>query len=294
MRLSSLVVATLAAGCAASAQPRADVASFVVSTEWLAAHRNDRNLVLVHIVQDSSYRKEQIPGSRQLWYRRIVTTNGTVGSELPTVDSLRTLLERMGINNRSHVVVYAPDAPMATRFLFTLDYLGHTRMSFLDGGLRKWTREGRPVTTDVVQPVATKYEPAPREELVATAEWISERIGAPGLSLIDTRTSREYLGTPVTGGMPSAGHLAGAQQLEWEWMFADDEHSTLRSRDELKKLYDARVRPGDKVVTYCWVGYRGSATYFIARYLGYDVKLYDGSYQDWSQRSLQTRAGSSP
>jgi thiosulfate/3-mercaptopyruvate sulfurtransferase len=42
------------------------------------------------------------------------------------------------------------------------------------------------------------------------------------------------------------------------------------------------------------VGYRGSATYFIARHLGYDVKLYDGSFQDWMQRKLPVRTGETP
>jgi 3-mercaptopyruvate sulfurtransferase SseA len=51
---------------------------------------------------------------------------------------------------------------------------------------------------------------------------------------------------------------------------------------------------GDTVATYCWVGYRASMTYFIARYLGYPVKLYDGSYQDWQQRKLPVKAGAIP
>ena len=77
-------------------------------------------------------------------------------------------------------------------------------------------------------------------------------------------------------------------------MFSDEEHSVLRPRAELEQLFADIVRPGDQVVTYCWVGYRGSATYFIARHLGYDVRLYDGSFQDWSQRKLPVRAGSTP
>jgi thiosulfate/3-mercaptopyruvate sulfurtransferase len=47
-------------------------------------------------------------------------------------------------------------------------------------------------------------------------------------------------------------------------------------------------------VTYCLVGYRASATYFVARLLGHAVKLYDGSYQDWSARKLALRAGGAP
>ncbi|HYW52305.1 MAG TPA: rhodanese-like domain-containing protein [Gemmatimonadaceae bacterium] len=192
------------------------------------------------------------------------------------------------------MIVYAPEAPMATRFLFTLDYMGHDRMSFLDGGLRAWKREGRPVTRDVLKPTPSTYEPRPREHLVASAEFISARLGKPGLALIDTRTTDEYLGNGVRGGLPSVGHLAGARQLEWEQLFGDADFSLLKPRAELEALYAERARPGDQLVAYCWVGYRGSATYFIARYLGYDVKLYDGSYQDWSQRALPVKAGATP
>jgi thiosulfate/3-mercaptopyruvate sulfurtransferase len=299
MRFPIIVTALLAvAGChARPAQrpaPAAMDGAFVVSTEWLAAHRADRDLVLIQVVQDSNYAGEQIPGSRTLWYRRFVKPNGTVSTELPPVDSLRAMLERAGVSNRSRVVVYATEAPMATRLLFTLDYLGHDRMAFLDGGLRKWKRENRAVTTDVIVPTAARFTPNVRSALVVNADWLTDRLDKPGLSLIDTRTPGEFTGTAERGGLPSTGHLSGARLLEWEWMFSDEDHSVLRPRAELERLFAARVRPGDQVVTYCWVGYRGSATYFIARHLGYDVKLYDGSFQDWMQRKLPVRTGETP
>ena len=56
----------------------------------------------------------------------------------------------------------------------------------------------------------------------------------------------------------------------------------------------AMAAPGATVVTYCWVGYRASATYLVARYLGYPARMYDGSYQDWSQRKLPVRGGAAP
>ena len=267
---------------------------FVVSTEWLAAHRGDRNLVVIQVMQDSALTGEMIPGSRAVWYRSFVKANGTVSSELPSLEVLRSMVQGLGITNSSRVVVYAAEAPMATRLLFTLDYLGHDRLSFLDGGLRQWKREGRAVTTDVVRATPSRYTPNPREALRASADWVRERLDKPGLSLLDTRTLGEYTGTGERGGLPSTGHLAGARQLEWEWMFSDADFSLLKPRAELEKLFADRIRPGDQVVAYCWVGYRGSATYFIARHLGYDVRLYDGSFQDWAQRNLPVRAGNTP
>ena len=47
----------------------------------------------------------------------------------------------------------------------------------------------------------------------------------------------------------------------------------------------AGVMPGETVVTYCRSGMQASFAYFVARYLGYDTKMYDGSFLDWSRRS---------
>ncbi len=44
------------------------------------------------------------------------------------------------------------------------------------------------------------------------------------------------------------------------------------------------MKPGDTVITYCHIGQQATATLFAARLLGYDVKLYDGSFEDWSKR----------
>jgi thiosulfate/3-mercaptopyruvate sulfurtransferase len=68
----------------------------------------------------------------------------------------------------------------------------------------------------------------------------------------------------------------------------------LLSHGELAKLYAARAHPGDTLVTYCYVGYRASMTYLAARALGLTVKLYDGSYEDWSKRNFPLVAGPSP
>ena len=268
--------------------------SMVVSTEWLAARLSDPRVVVVEVTVNDSARAVAIPGSRLVSYRRMAVIRDSINNELPTVDSLRALAEALGISDDTRVVVYADEAPMATRLLMSLDYIGHTRISYLDGGLVKWQAERRPVVS--VEPTITRgsITPRPRPETVVAADWITPRLGKPGLALIDTRTDGEYNGTGNRSGMPSAGHLAGARQLEWETLFSGHAGLQLKPLPELRRLFDERTKGGDTVVTYCWVGYRASATYFVARLLGYDARLYDGSYQDWQRRKLPTKAGTTP
>ncbi|HYW51803.1 MAG TPA: rhodanese-like domain-containing protein, partial [Gemmatimonadaceae bacterium] len=114
--ISAALLPALVAIATAQPRPRTIAADFVVSTSWVAAHQQDGGVALVHVVQDSMYDGEHIPGSRVVWYRDIVTRRGTVGSELPSVEQLRAVLERRGISRETRVIVYAPEAPMATRF----------------------------------------------------------------------------------------------------------------------------------------------------------------------------------
>jgi thiosulfate/3-mercaptopyruvate sulfurtransferase len=268
--------------------------AMVVSPTWLAERLRDPSVVVLHVASDSSFAHGHVPGARHIRYGSVTARVGTVGTELPTPEALREVFEGLGIGDSTRVVVYADEAPMATRVLFTLDYLGHTRFALLDGGLTAWRAGGRPVSTEA-SPVAARgrLTPRPRADVVVTADWLEPRLGSPGLSLLDTRTDVEYLGTGERYGVKSDGHLAGARQLQWEQLFQAD-RATLRPRAELEALYAERVRKGDTVVTYCLVGYRASATYFVARLLGHPVKLYDGSYQDWSARKLALRPGGTP
>ena len=112
-----------------------------------------------------------------------------------------------------------------------------------------------------------------------------------GISLLDIRPDPEYLGTDAgMGGMHTPGHIAGARQLPWNTLVRAD--GRFLSPPELEgKLRAAGVATGKPVVTYCMVGMRASVAYFVARYLGYDARLYDGSIIDWTQRKLPTTTG---
>jgi thiosulfate/3-mercaptopyruvate sulfurtransferase len=290
---------SLAGASASGAQPadRTPPAAFdslIVSTGWLAAHLRDPQVVVVEVTMDGQPRHPRIPGARRIPYGHVVITRDGIGSELPTTDSLRAIAEGLGISSTSRVVAYAHAAPMAARFLLSLEAAGVRRVSYLDGGLAKWQAEGRPVTEEEPTVVRGTIARTGGSAPIVDAAWLEPRVGTPGLSLIDTRTTGEYVGTGNRSGMPSAGHLAGARQLEWEWMFDTANPLRLKSEQELRALFSERVRTGDAVVTYCWVGYRASATWLVARALGYDARLYDGSYQDWQRRRLPTRAGATP
>lgn len=287
----ALAASILATTVAAQERPS------IVTTEWLAHHLNDPAVVLLHVTRDTvDYRMAHIPGAREVQYSWITTTRDSIGTELPAPDQLREVFERLGVSDNSHVVIYAAMtgmAPMASRAFFSLDYLGHRNVSLLSGGLARWNAEGRATSTEAAKPAQGKLTPRPRS-IVVDADWVMAHTGKQGFAFIDTRTTPEYLGTGDRGGLRSEGHIAGARQLEWQQLFANADSAVFLEPEAIAKLFTERSAPGDTLITYCLVGYRGSMTYFGARLAGLPVKLYDGSYQDWARRKLPVKKGETP
>jgi len=232
-----------------------------------------------------------IPGARLVLYHDIAPDIGGLQSELPPVETLRRVLANAGISDRSKVIIYGSTIA-ATRMFFTLDYFGHPNARVLNGGLAAWKARGGPI--EVSPPstaTASVLTPKPQPDRVVSADWIKERLSTPRMKLLDARPDPEYTGSDGgMGGMHVVGHLPDAQQLVWNTLL--DATGTFLPDAELRKKYEAIGATKDTpLVSYCMVGMRASVTYFVARHLGYDARMYDGSIVDWSRRRLPAVKG---
>lgn len=283
--MRSLILAVCLMAGTVMAGPRE---SLLVDTHWLARHLNDPNLVLLHVGDKAAYDAKHIPGARHVSLADI-SLRGELHLEMPPADDLRQRLENLGISNDSRVVVYFGKdwVSPATRVIFTLDYAGlGDRASLLDGGMDAWIAAGN-ATTDVAPPAkkgslaALKIKP-----IVVTGDQVRAAIGRKGTAIVDGRAAAFYDGVE-TGGMHDkphkSGHIAGARSVPFSEVV--NEKNFLKSPEELKGLLaKAGVKPGDRVIAYCHIGQQATAALFAARTLGYDVRLYDGSFEEWSTR----------
>ncbi len=266
----------------------------VVSTAWLANHLHDKDLVLLQVGDSSTYLQAHIPGARLVTLEEVsagmsgpMDMDHKLMLEMLPPDVLQARLEALGVSDRSHVIVYvAKDRISATtRVLYTLAYAGIGASSaLLDGGLPAWQAEGRPVEHGPPTPVAVATMTAHAEPwLIVTADWVQTHGTAPGIALLDAREASFYNGTEKDDG-PRRGHIPGAKSLPFEELF--DATQRLLSPDALRARFaQAGVQPGDTVVAYCHIGQRATAVLFAARTLGYPVRLYDGSFQEWGRRT---------
>ena len=296
-RLAVSVAAVLVLGGRAGsdvAQPAtASPAGLLIAAADLAAAK-DPSIVILHVAdRASAFEAAHIPGARFLLYTDFaVDGERNLGSELPAAGEVRRVFEAVGVSNSSRVVLYGASPVAAARAFFTLDAMGHSRVALLDGGLRAWRAEGRPIETGPAKPVKPgHFTPVPDPTKVVSAELIQQQMARNAITLVDVRPDPEFLGTDGgMGGAHAAGHIPGARQLTWNALVQED--GRFLPRDQLQaRLAAAGATPGKPVVPYCMVGMRASVVYFVARHLGYDARLYDGSIADWSQKKLQVTTG---
>ncbi len=261
--------------------------SMIVSTEWLGQHLDDDSLVLLQVGEKDEYAAGHIPGAQFITLADIsMPRGGGLALELPPVAQLKTTFEKLGVSDKSRIVVYFSKdwvTPTARVFM-TLDYLGlGERTSILDGGLPAWRAEKRPVTTeeDIVKMGSLSAQP--NKQIVVDAAWVSANLNKPGVMILDARAPKFYTGEDV-GRMPRGGHIPKARNIPFSTL-VEDSNNKFKSVETLRQLFNAAgVKQGDSVTTYCHIGQQASLLYFVARYLGYDAHLYDGSFEDWSRR----------
>ena len=275
----------------------------VVTSDWLATQLKNPKLVLFHIGEKSEYDAGHIPGARFLQLQDIsspMTRDTTaLALEMLPADQLRERLEQLGISDDSRIVVYFGNDWLSpsTRVLLTLQYAGlGAKASLLDGGMPEWKKGNRPITTDVPPaPKPGKLTARPTQPIVVDADFVKSHIHTTGYTIVDARNTIFYdgpiqepsatssMGHPMPKVVP--GHVPGAVNIVFETVFDDTGHLLPETR--LRELFtQAGVKPNDTIVAYCHVGQQATAVVFAARTLGYKVRLYDGSMNDWTLRGL--------
>jgi thiosulfate/3-mercaptopyruvate sulfurtransferase len=145
-----------------------------------------------------------------------------------------------------------------------------------------WVAEKRAVTAETSAPKPGNFTSHPNPKLVVDATWVSANVNKPGVAILDARDAKFYTGESA-GNMPRAGHIPSAKSIPFSSVV--EESNKFKSEETLRQIFaNAGVKQNDSVATYCHIGQQASLLYFVAKYLGYDAHLYDGSFDDWSKR----------
>ncbi len=257
--------------------------SILVSAEWLNEHKSDRDLV---ILQPSflkyDYDQEHIEGARYLWTPSLSPDSPEGSMNAPDPAKAAEILGSLGISNQSRIVlchVRNEVSPTARMFL-VLEQLGmQGKVVFLNGGLEAWKRAGYPVTAEA--PVVKKATFKPNVTiLLVDKTYVKDHLNSTSTVIVDARAKGAYDGDPV--GQPRDGHIAGAKNIPYQEML-DQATYVFKPSPQLQEYFTPVGAKGQELVAYCYIGQTASVVYLAGRILGYNMKLYDGSIQEWSR-----------
>ena len=200
---------------------------------------------------------------------------------LPSAERFAEAVARHGVGNDSVVVTYDTSAGMwAARLWWMFRVFGHDRVAVLDGGWQRWSAEGRPVSTEPVEPAAGSFTPGWRPELVADKEEVASRIGDPDAVLVNALWPEQFRGEqplPIgrSGRIPGSVNVPLTDTLDGQGCLRD--HQALTERFAAEGVSDDR-----RVITYCGGGIAASLDALALAEVGIDAAVYDGSLVDWA------------
>lgn len=259
----------------------------LVSTDWLEENLSDSLMVLLHYGMKTEFEQGHIPGARliSIWDILIENEDG-LRHELPAREKLEQVLRSWGINNTSRIIITFQDGnglPMAARLYFTLDYAGlGKKVSLLNGGFQAWQDENRPASKERDSIKEGNIEILTAEKVRISKEEILASLTDENVVVIDARPSDRYYGTGEDNNSSRQGHIQGAVNIPFFEVRREDSSNMFKSMEELRLLFEKKgIKEGNKIITYCGTGIWASPLYFTAKILGYPVRFYDGSFQEW-------------
>ena len=280
-----LLALALALPHPAMAQSSFSRPEMIVDTAWLAQHLADRDIRIVDM-RPKGYAEGHVPGA--VWLDNNAIRNPKAPPTfLPAPQEFAALMGRLGISDRTRVIVYDERGGLyAARLWFVLNLHGHTNVALLDGGWPKWMAETRPTSTDVPQPPAATFTVRTATLGVATADDVKAAINARGVRLVDARTQAEIDGKDLRN-IKRGGFIESSIPVYWEDLL-DARSRAVKAPADVERIWRGKgIAKTDQVIVYCQVGMRASYDLWTLALLGHDLsklRNYYGAWEEWGNR----------
>jgi thiosulfate/3-mercaptopyruvate sulfurtransferase len=209
-------------------------------------------------------------------------TPGSGRHPLPDPSRLVQFLSAAGVDAETHVVAYDQDKSMfAARLWWLLRWLGHARVSVLNGGLGAWAAAGLPLQGTVAARRPRQFTARPALVQAVTTAEVQRDLAAGRILLLDARAADRFAGRNETID-PIAGHVPGARNQPFALNLDGD--GRLRAAASLATLWQAVLggTPPAQVVAMCGSGVTACHNLLAMELAGLPgARLYAGSYSEW-------------
>lgn len=204
---------------------------------------------------------------------------------LPPAEQFARVMSGLGIGNEHDVVVYSRGINYwATRLFFMFGAFGFDNVRVLNGGYDKWSREGRPLTSEPPTYPPAGFLPRPRAGYIVGLNEVVEALEDPGTSLVNALAPGVHQGKRLVPNYHRPGRIKGSVNV-YAADLANAHDRTFKPADELRAYFqDAGVLDSERIIAYCGGGISASTDAFALLLLGHEhAVVYDGSMTEWGR-----------
>jgi thiosulfate/3-mercaptopyruvate sulfurtransferase len=267
---------------------------WLVSTDWLADHLRDRNVIAVdgsyHLPTQqrdarAEYRSGHIPGAVFFDIEKISDDSTDLPHMLPGPTHFGEAVGALGIGDGDTVVAYdSVGLYSAARVWWTFRIFGAKKVYILDGGLPKWKAEGRPLQKGDAERPPKKFNAEMNVGAVAMLADVRMALSDDSAQIVDARSAERFAGkAPEPRPGLRAGHMPRSFNVPYGRLI---ENGHLAPRAHIEAAFkDAGVDLEKPIITSCGSGLTAAILTFALESIGKEPKgLYDGSWAEWSSR----------
>jgi thiosulfate/3-mercaptopyruvate sulfurtransferase len=271
----------------------ASAKTWIVETDWLAEHLDAPDLVvfdgtwlLPTSTRDAKaeYQAGHIPGALFFDLDDLSDDKSPLPHMLPSTVKFASRMKKMGVGDGIRIVVYDTEGLFsAARVWWTFRAMGHEDVAVLNGGLKKWRSEGRPLEDGPARRrPETHFTPLMNASLIRDLDDMKQALAKGSMQIVDARPAGRFAGTePEPRPGVRSGHMPGARNVPSQSLLNDD--GTLKPAAELQKIFAAAgIDPSRPVITTCGSGVTASILSLALAILGQThAAVYDGSWAEW-------------
>ena len=216
---------------------------FIVDAEWVVAHQNDPNVVVVDTDVEAAYLRGHIAGAVMVPDNYEKDPDSGRVHILPP-DKFAVMCQNLGIGDDTLVIAYDNNQSLyAARLWWALNYYGHTNVKVLDGGWRRWVQEGRAISFDRPKvPASVKFTPRVNDSIMVKVDELKAACSLSDTVIWDVRSDGEYGGSNGRGNK-RVGHVPGAVHLEWFNLMDRDTHRFKPAAEVRRMLAEHGITP---------------------------------------------------
>ena len=268
---------------------------WIVETTWLADHLGTPGLIIFdgswHLPTadrdaKAEYLAEHIPGALFFDINELVDDKSALPHMLPSTIKFASRMKKIGVGDGMKIVVYDSYGLFsAARVWWTFRAMGHKDVVVLNGGLKKWKAEGRPLEDGApVARTARHFSPLQNNALIRDLADVKGYVANKTMQIVDARPAGRFEGKdPEPRAGLRQGHIPGSKNVPSSAIVNGD--GTLKSKAELIALFKAAgIDPAKPVVTTCGSGVTASMLSLALAVMGQsNAAVYDGAWAEWGQ-----------